>query len=304
MVSHTDVSEESEEEPEFDEEKLKDMFRIDELDALYEEYYTSIPEEQYSEEEKVSGTIYACMQTVNVPVIYGEFAIYQNVDKDHLKEIVKTIEEDNGYDDGELYEQNTWDYVFFDLNNNNVTAQAENFAHQLVEYYKEDEDFRNLFEEYSDELSSMASMYMYRNVTPEATAPANHISWDKAPLLIGSNKEIQKEDVIEAYHNIYEKPEISPSLKYNVIDPSGVLKSAINTLDDLNLTEENRDSLMYNLYTINPEEVEYDDKTTALIILYEISSLSKEQLLETKDNISEAQFDRIRDKMNLEEILY
>ena len=290
---------------EFNPEEFKDMFRIDELDNLYEQYYGYIEtvDDTYTEHEKVAASIYACMKTVEVPMIYGEYEVYETINPENVKELVQKIEEtDEGYEKGELSEQNCWDYVFFDLNNNNITAHAENFAQQLVEYYNKSEKFKSLIDSYDPKISALASMFMYRNMTPTATAPANHISFDKSPLLIG-DQEIDKYDVIEAYHQIYDKPDETPALTYNHLDDSGILKEIVNILDKLELEEDKRDSIMYIMYEIQSDEVDYDHHTVAVILLEEYTDLDKTKLLEIT-NTSEAKFDRIKNKLNYSEILF
>jgi len=291
------------EEKEFDQEKFKEMYKIKEINNLYNNYYNKITLDNVTEDEKVAGTIYMCMKTMEIPIIYGEFSIYKTIDTDNVKKIVQNLEEvDEGYEVGELSEQNCWDYVFFDLNNNNITAHAEHWAHQFVEFYNKSDLYKNKIDSYEPEISACATMFTYRNITPSQTHSVNSISFDNTPKLM-SDKDINSYDVIEAYHNIYEKSDKTPSLNYNKIDDSGVLKEIVNTLGELDLDEASRDNIMYLMYDINIEELQYDHRTVALILLESYTDLDKEKLLETK-SISEHKFDRIKNKLDVEKILF
>lgn len=280
----------------FDVEQLKESYRIDELENVYDEYYSHIEDSEFTEEEQVCGTIYATVQTVGMPVIYGEFEHFDEVDSDNLQEIVSRIEQAEDMDDGELSEENVWDYVFMDLNTGNVTAHVEHMARQLVEYYKQSDEFKQVVDEFDKEVASASIIYMMRNSTPDATGAANHIEWENTPQIHGENSNYDKYDVIEAYHNIFEKPDIAPSLKYNVIDDTGVMTKAINILEKLDISEEKKDSIYYLLYDINATE-EYNTDSVATIVLDELTDISLETLIENSTT-SEAEVERIREKIN------
>lgn len=308
MVDKNEIEDQDDLVQEFNTEEVKELYRIDELDNLYEHYYNQITLDDVHEYEKVCGTIYMCMKTASFPVIYGEFDVYENVNSDNVKRVVQNIEEeDEGYEVGELSEQTCWDYVFFDLNNNNITAHAENFAQQLVDFYnKADENepaqkYKEILDSFEPEVGAIATMFMYRNVSPSVTGPANHVTFEDSPYLIGS-ADVNEYEIIDAYHEIYQKCEYTPAVTFNHLDNTGVFQEAVNVLDELDLTEEKRDSIMYILYQINYEVADYDHRTVAIAILGEYTNISKQKLLDIQ-NISEAQYDRIKNKLDFEAML-